>query len=523
MKADFREGYSYAVQNLSGTEGAALADAWIDSINETVEQMTKDMLDTAGRKNLDIDYLQGFMAEIWHTHTFNASSAIHRSGNQAIQPDVNTFGSADIRIQDTAGKTISELSLKSYGTASGSYREQAATPWERYNELRNNAEKNGKTYKTYDEFLSERGLRNDENAKMSMYLGQGKLIPTEQLEQARALLSKKVLSLKGNTAPTPETAIQIARYEEVLKTLTDIVSDGKGNSSLQLTHKQAMELAKAAKQGHIDDELLKECGLDIKRLVTSKDITQEALSAGLSAAALSMVFSVAPIVINAISMLISEGEIDPERLKQGGTDAITGTAKSFLSGTLSAAITACCKTGKLGESLVDANPMAVSALVVVAIGTIESALKLATGRIDEKEMARELMQMYVTSAFSYAGGTILAAVFDGFPLAYMIGSFVGGLIGGLLYKATERIFLSFCISSGCTFFGLVEQNYRLPQSVFDDLGLEQFDFERLQFDEFHFDRFEPDKFIVDGFAYQKFGITVLRRDLIGVYSIGFAS
>ncbi len=70
-----------------------------------------------------------------------------------------------------------------------------------------------------NEFLEERGLKNDETAKMSMYLGQGKLIPTEQLNEAKELLTRKILTLKGNTAPTSETAIQIARYEEVLALL----------------------------------------------------------------------------------------------------------------------------------------------------------------------------------------------------------------------------------------------------------------------------------------------------------------
>lgn len=523
MDSDFKKGYSFAVHNMAGAEGSVSADAWINSVNETVDQLTADMLDTAAKKNLDIDYLQGFIAEIWHTNTFNTSSAIHQSGTQAVQPDVNSFGSSDIKVLDSAGKTISELSSKSYNTASGSYKEQAATPWERYNELRSNAEKKGKTYKSFEEFLEERGLKNDESAKMSMYLGQGKLIPTEQLEKARDLLTKKVLTLKGNTSPTPETAVQIARYEEVLKTLTDVVSDGQGNSSLQLTHKQAMELAKAAKSGHIDEELLKECGLDISKLVNARDIAQEALSSGLSAVALSMVFSVAPVIIDAISMLVSQGEIDLELLKEGAGKALEGTPKSFISGSLSAAITACCKTGKLGEAFLDANPVAVSALVVTAIGTIESAIKLATGEIDQKEMARELMQMYVTSALSYAGGTAFAVIFDGFPLAYMLGSLVGGIIGGLVYKAAENILLSFCINTGCTFFGLVDQNYSLPQSVFDQLGLEHFDFTNFEYDQFKYDKFEPERFSYETFSYPKFGLTVLRRDLIGVCNVGYVT
>lgn len=105
----------------------------------------------------------------------------------------------------------------------------------------------------------------------------------------------------------------------------------------------------------------------------------------------------------------------------------------------------------------------------------------------------------------------------------MIGSLVGGIIGGLVYKVSESLLLSFCIDSGCTFFGLVDQNYRLPQSVFDDLGLESFDFTKFEAEQFEYDHFVPNSFSYDSFEYEKFGIKVLRRDLIGVFSIGYSS
>ncbi len=527
MNSTFAQGFSYVVQNSAAAEAGAVSDAWINSISDTidtnVQNMATDMIKTAQEKNLDAARLQGFIAEIWHTHTFNTNAQINNSQNYAVQPDVNTFGSSDVDIKNSAGEVIKQYSSKYINSAKGSYKAQAATPWERYNELRHNAEKQGKSYKSYEKFLEERGLRNDGTDKLSMYLGQGKLIPADQLEEAKKLLTRKIISLKGNTAPTAETPILIERYEEVLKSLDSVIKDGNGNSSIELTHKQALELAKAAKEGRIDEELFKECGLDINKLVSAEDIAKEALSAGLTAATMSLIISLAPTIVNAISMLISEGEIDSNALKAGGINAISAAGKSFLSGTLTSAIVTCCKTGKLGESLVETNPMAVSALVVVAIGTIEIGLKCASGRIDKKEMAREIMQLYVTSAFSYAGGAILTIVCEGFPLAYMIGSLVGGIIGGLIYKVSESLLLSFCINSGCTFFGLVDQNYRLPQSVFDDLGLESFDFTKFEAEQFEYDHFVPNSFSYDSFEYEKFGIKVLRRDLIGVFSIGYSS
>lgn len=519
MREDFIKGYTYVTNNIAGTTGAVRTDIWVDSINNTIEDMTKNMLKIAEEKNLQINQLQGFIAEIWHTQTYNTNATIHHSDNHAKQPDSNAYASPDIEISNKKEKLY--FSSKSNKTASNSYREQAATPWERYNELRINAEKNGKSYMTFDEFLEKRDLNVDKTAKMSMYQGQGKIIPTEQLKDAQTLLTKKINSLKFNTSPTQETEIQIARYEEVLKTLTDVISDGDGNSSLPLTHKQAMALAKAAKAGAIDKELFEKCGLDINKMISAKDIVQESLTAGLSAVTLSISISIAPIIIDTVSMLIAEGEIDAELLKSGGIKSLTGSTRGFLSGSLSAAITACCKTGKLGENLIDADPLIVSSLVVITMGTIESAIKLAAGKIDKGEMARELMQMYITTIFSYVGGTALAFILKGFPLAYMLGSFVGSIIGGYLYKVNENLFLSFCIESGCTFFGLVDQNYELPQSAFDELGLEQFDFEHLEINPFQYNHFKPNRFSFNQFNYNHVEINILRRDLIGVYNIGY--
>ena len=116
----------------------------------------------------------------------------------------------------------------------------------------------------------------------------------------------------------------------------------------------------------------------------------------------------------------------------------------------------------------------------------------------------------------------LGTLCEGFPFAYMIGSFIGGIVGGFIYSATEKLFMSFCIDSGCTFFGLVDQNYTLPERVIEELGIEQFNFEKMTIEQFEYDSFSVDKFSLDAFEYEKFGIEILRRDLIGVYSVGYA-
>lgn len=511
MNNDFEKGYQFSLSNLSSAAGAQMSAQWIGSVQDTIDEMSQSMTETAQQKNLDADKLQGFMAEIFHTSTFNANAKIHHSSTVATQPDVNTLGSADVTLNDG-----SQFSLKYYKTGSASAAKQAESLFERYSKLKANAEKSGKEYMSFEEFLQRKGLSPDSTAHQSLYFGQGKLIPTEQLEDAKRFLREKI---EKEAVNRPELAL---KYKEVLESLTDVVSDGKGNCSVKLTREQAQALAQAAKSGNIDKSLLDQCGLKLSDLVTPKDIMVEAFRAGMSAAVISLALSIAPVIVNCISKLISTGELSVEELKTSGFRAASAGAKSFLTGALSAAVTTCCKTGRLGEALMDANPSAIGALVVLSVETVECSLKFALGKISKLELAQNLVRLYITTAFSSVTGMVLQAAFPAAPVvAYLIGSFVGSVIGGFVYSASEKLLLSFCVSSGCTFFGLVTQDYTLPQEVLDTLGIDTFQADSIDVDLFEPDRFEADTFVPDSFEYEKIGIKVLNRGIIEVYSIGY--
>lgn len=262
MSIDFERGYKYVLDNVGGAIGADISQAWIDRINQNIENMTQDMLSTAQAKNLDVDRLQGFMAEIWHTHTFNANAAIHHSTIKAVQLDVNTYASPDI----TIGRR--QAQLKYYKTPEASV-DAISKPVDE---------------KHYSQGLGKKGK--------TMYHGFQKVIPLEQVTSAKSYIQDQIKKLKAEG--TPEAKIKIKQLQEVQKTLTDVVSDGRGNKSISLSHSDAIKLAKAAKAGNIDKELLAECGLDINKLVTAKDIACESLKAGLSAATFSLILSITP-------------------------------------------------------------------------------------------------------------------------------------------------------------------------------------------------------------------------------------
>ena len=106
-------------------------------------------------------------------------------------------------------------------------------------------------------------------------------------------------------------------------------------------------------------------------------------------------------------------------------------------------------------------------------------------------------------------------------VGYMLGSFLGSLIGTFTYNTGYKTALSFCVDSGFTMFGLVEQNYELPKELLKEIGVELFDYETFEFDTFEPDTFKMDSFEFDSFTPDTLGITFLRRGVIGVNKIGY--
>ena len=106
-------------------------------------------------------------------------------------------------------------------------------------------------------------------------------------------------------------------------------------------------------------------------------------------------------------------------------------------------------------------------------------------------------------------------------LCYMVGSFLGSLIGYFTYNAGYSVAISFCIDSGFTMFGLVEQDYTLPKEIIKEIGISTFDHETFEAKIFKPKTFEVKTFAVKSFEPATLDITFLRRGVIGVSKIGY--
>ena len=175
----------------------------------------------------------------------------------------------------------------------------------------------------------------------------------------------------------------------------------------------------------------------------------------------------------------------------------------------------------MGEVLKSVDPTIIGAVTVLTMNVLKNAGEVALGRKSRSELTGELVKDMYISACSLIAGGLGQAMIEVPVVGYMLGSFLGSLIGTFTYNAGYKAALSFCVDSGFTMFGLVEQNYELPKELLKEIGVDVFDYETFEFDTFEQDTFKIDSLDYDSFAPDTLGIAFLRRGVIGVNKIGY--
>lgn len=498
----FEEGYAFFEKNTSGIIGTDIGESYIQTINSEIDQMVNDLNSFKGFLTSS-KMLKGDVAEFWHSGTYNIDAAVKGSADRAFVERSHDFASADI--STNFGKNYG---LKYYSDGQASAKAQGTSVFQRFKEYQS---KGGTD--SLDVFLRKRGYTDiDSVLNDPIYSGQIRLIPRDQLEEATRWLERMI---KTEAERRPE---QVHRYEETLSLLRDRLSNDKGVESIPLTKEEAEVLATLAKQGEISVEKL---NLTTENLVKYEYIMQQAFKAGVTAATISVVLKVAPEVFKAIDYLMENGFIDKEHFKRVGFAALTGGAEGFVRGSVSAALTTCCKAGLLGTSLKSVDPTVVGTVTVLTMNVVKNAFEVALGRKTRAALTEELVRDMYISSCSLIGGGITQAFIEIPVVGYLIGSFVGSVLGSFTYNVGYKAVMSFCIDSGFTMFGIVEQDYSLPKDLIREIGIETFDYETFDASAFEPETFRVDSFSVETFESNSLDIQFLRRGVIGVSRIGY--
>ena len=503
----FKEGYEFFEKNAGNFAGYTAGVHYIDSVESEIKKLVNNLNEFKASGAL-IDTLKGDAAEFWHAGTFNINAAINSSKNRVQVDRSHAFGSADI----TGVNFDAKFGLKYYKDGASSAFQQSKSIFNRFSEYKAQGGKD-----SLDLYLEKRGYSADTVLSDPVYSGQFRVIPSDQLKEATIFLERKI---REEAVKRPE---QVHRYEETLKLLRDKVKDNEGNESIPLSEQEARELASLSKEGAVNPEDLH---LTTEELIKYTNILKQAYKAGLTAATISMALRVAPEVLNAIAYLIKNGEIEESQFKKIGFAAITGAGEGFVRGTVSAAITASCKAGLCGSAMKSIDPSVIGAVTVLVMNSMKNSYQVTTGNMSRSEMVNELIkEMFVTTC-ALSIGSVSQSLIEIPVLGYMIGSFVGSVAGSVIYSSIYNPVLSFCVDSGFTLFGLVDQNYELPEEVLKEIGIEVFEYKKFEFKKFEYKKFEFKKFEVQKKKnrksnYTRFETTFLRRGVIGVNCIGY--
>lgn len=505
-----KEGWDFAAKTQGSMYAAQVGAQYVQSVDDAVQQLAKDMNDKMGSKE-SVDTLKGFIAEYWHADTFNINAALKGSANRAT-----IERSTDAASVDVSTNFGMNYSMKYYATGADSAKQQATNVIQAYHKYLSKS----KTEKpmSFEEYIAKNNYPSElQKQLMSVYQGQGRIIPTDQLEDAIKSLERKIATEAAKEGAN--RAALLESYKETLDNLMDRIKDGEGVESIPLRKDEAEVIAALCKSGDFRPE---DFGFTLEELITPEYIMQQALTAGFTSAVITLVLQIGPEIYKAIDYLVKNGEIDVQQLKKTGLKALSSSAEGFLRGAISASLTIACQAGKLGSQFVNVTPGMVGAFTAIVLDTMKNGYDVARGKMTPREMATQLTKELLVSSAAIVGGTAGQALLPELPvLGYMLGSFVGSVVASVALNIGEKTILSFCADTGFSFFGLVEQNYELPKEIIERLGLEVVSLEHIELKRNELKRNTLNRTGLNRTKYNTLEIMVLRRGVVGVNKIGY--
>lgn len=421
-----RNGWDFYSKLVGSDIASRLGDAYVDKVESEIEKLVNELISLkSGQTDAQ---LGGFVAEHWHAGTFNINAIASGSTHRAFTLGSTEYGSVDIGTN--FGKNISS-----------------------------------KYMSTAEQSLVQQALYN-RNLEVPKYLGQERLIPSDQIEEASGIVTRRVAK---NVLTRPEIA---ESYNDAGKNLIDRVSDGNIESN-PLTKKDSTDIARDIKNDELD---VNKYGVNTENAIKTEYIIQNAIKAGATTAVITMALQVTPELIKVINHLVKTKQLDLQQVKKLGLTAITSSAEGFLRGSISCALLIAMESGKFGAMFKNVNPTVLASVVSIVLETVKNSILVASGRMSKREMGMKFVDSVVISAGFMAcmsiGGKIGALIgFQAPIVGYIIGSLLGCTVA-TLYQIGKNKLISICIDTGFTCFGLVEQNYELPEEYIKELGID---------------------------------------------------
>lgn len=476
-KSEVQQGWEFATKMLGADIAAHMGAEYVGAVEEAIRQLENN-INNHQYRNLGIKQLQGYMLEEWGAGTFNVDAVAADSADRASVLHSLAKDSVDIKLD--SGEAFS---AKSYATA-----EQTAKAQARFNP----------------------------DTGQASYQDQGRLVPSDHLEGAKQTAHREAL----RNEPIREDVSKA--YSETETKLTDKITNDEGVESRSASRKDLEKMAKESKEQQFKAE---DHGVTAESAIQAKYLLKQALKAGYTTAAITVAVQLAPEIYKAIDFLIKNGELDLAQVRHMGEKGISAGAEGFLRGSIFAALQIMCDSGALGEALKGISPTILGTVVVLVLQTAKNSILVAAGKMSTQQMGAAFVDMVVVSGGylvgAHIGGIIGQAL--GFQLP-VIGYLLGSLVGTsfcVVYNIGKKKLISFCVDTGFTCFGLVEQNYELPEDVLHEMGVETVTIPRTSIETTEIPRTAIGASEINRANYETIDITVLRRGVIGVNKVGY--
>ena len=513
----FEAGYKYGTDNLSAFLGGELSrqanQPYLQSIQKEIDNLTEALNKYEGNAN---PQLKGYVAEAWHTYTFNIDAAAKQSAERATQVESNVLGSVDV--STSWGE---DYSLKYYQTGAKSALAQGHSLEHAYQKYIHNLGE-GAEVPTREEYLKMSGIDPDTNMQLGMYEGQARLIPSDQIKDAIEALNKRI-QRDLNNLDNPNRAESAQRLIEVRDKLTSHISGPNGEHSYELTEKDSRLLAQQAKEGKFDPARY---DITLAKKADAMLICGNAMKAGLNAAWISALLKMVPQLVTVIKRLVQDGFLDFDELENAGKSGLSGAKSGFFRGFLCAAITSSSQLGYLGNAMQNAtysNSFApcVGVAVVLLCQAVSDGIKCAKGELTSKQYAYNIERNLYVGVGGLIGGLALQSVIEIPVVSYAVGSMIGSLLGGFVFTAKEQVMMSLCVKNGYTVFGLVDQDYTMPDAVRKKLGFPVYGYEQYQAKEYTFKNYQQKTYDRKIYNWKKMDCIILKRGVIGFRKVGY--
>lgn len=462
----FRRSYTDFTNDAGSIIGGIESAEYVSKVEEAIDMAVHALRGEAARRtNVSEDYLKGWLAEQWHAETLKISGLARSRTDVWAKVVGNNRPGEDVYYGDAQASKIAEI----------------------------------KYYKFADD--TAKAISRPE------YEGCAKIVPGDQRDSVSSVAEK--LAHK-NQESRPE---QAAQYDDTSRTAADHLRVGPA-SSKPLDHADAKSMANEFKRdGDINPN---KYDLNVEGFIEWADVVRQSGEAALHAAALSAALSAAPHIWRTVAEYIDSGDLDPGLLAQSGQSVLFAASSAGLRGGVAAGLTVACKSGALGSALKGISPFAIGMATTMALNAMCYSLEMQQGKITRQEFAHRCLRDTFVLSTGFTAAVIGQCIIPIPVFGALAGNLVGSTLGAVAFEAANNVTLGLCAESGWTFFGLVNQDYVVPEHILRMYGESLFNIGT-----FCIQTFSNVSFGVGDFKTNYLSFQPLRRGVISCDTIGY--